>query len=45
MSETSSAIQIQDQTADKKLSVVVTIDDPTVNWVVVCNPDWTNIGS
>lgn len=37
------AISNGDSESPVQLSVVVCTDDPTKNWVVVCNADWTEI--
>jgi hypothetical protein len=37
------AISNGDSTNPIQVSVVVCDDDNTKNWVVVCNPDWTEI--
>ena len=40
-----SSVQLQDDDTDCKISVVATLDDPTINGVVVCNPDGSELGS
>jgi len=43
MWESTSSTRIQDEDSQESVSVVPTTDDPTVNGVVVCNPDWSTI--
>jgi len=43
MTELTSSVIIQDDDSELNVSVVEIDWDPTLNWVVVCNPDWTEI--
>lgn len=44
MAEETTSTRIQDQNTQNSVSVVPTTDDPTINGVVVCNADWSDIG-
>lgn len=37
------AISNGDETNPIQASVVVSTSDPTINWLVVLNPDWSNL--
>lgn len=43
MADETSATRIQDQDTQKSASVVPTTTDPTINGLVVCNPDGSAI--
>ena len=45
MAKETESIAISNWDAENPIqaSVVVSTDDPTKNWLVVCNPDWTKI--
>ena len=43
MWEITSSITIEDKNTDDMVSVVESTDDPTINCIIVCNADWSNV--
>ena len=43
MSETESSISIQDEIEENTASVVTSVDDITINWIVGLNPDGSSV--
>lgn len=45
MADTESSVAIQDEEEKLVASIVTSVDDITINWLVGLNPDWSTIGS
>lgn len=43
MADTESSIAIQDEETEATASVVTSVDDITVNWIVGLNPDGSSV--
>lgn len=43
MSRDSSSVNLQDKDTDKEVSIIESDDDSSINAIVVCNADWSNI--
>lgn len=43
MADTESSIAIQDEVTEATASVVTSVDDITINWIVGLNPDGSSV--
>lgn len=43
MTDTESSIAIQDEESENTASVVASVDDITINWIVWLNPDGSSV--